>query len=671
MAHRLDVDDIILNFDPAKPHARFRAMGLPADILVESAALPTQVPWPAGAAPRPAPLAKAPPESADLSRFKGYDAVVVTWTAAEASAMATLFTPGYPLADWYEYRHDVESYAPLVTGAKAPFNDSRADMARYYHSLGLYFPCTIREKRVLLFKSGLHLDYDGPQCPVRKLMTEIAETVEPRIFITTGTGGGIGSDVKLGDVVVAGTVKFDCQHQFKNERWAKASFRTSAPPAGALAAMTPALMGVNSARIPGARATPQVFSAPGDAVVTTDVFAFDNSTNYYGSAEPRPRLRHGRCDGRRRPAIVQVLVLVFDPQRLGPADSEPESRHRRGEQAIGAHLRQVRRADDCGEPHRRLGDHRDERRRLGRAPACGNFTRLQARAAAARTEEVAAKHNTKGAFVMTKHETITHPKTAVSRFMLGRLPRAHDPRVPHLSALLAGKTLPPPPAQVDYTKGMPQTLGMMMNDTLGDCTCAAFYHALQVWSFNANASKHKSIETEPDGDVEKLYELACGYKPSQGGEGPGGNEQHVLKYLLTKGAPMGPNGQTVHKIDAFVEVDPRHVDDVKRAIHNCGVAYIGFNVPQYIVPATGQPPAVWDVENSNTNIVGGHAVVLAGYTASGARVISWGQYYTMTWAFFAKYVDETYAIANSTWINGGGKTPEDSLSPSSSSRCRR
>ena len=102
---------------------------------------------------------------------------------------------------------------------------------------------------------------------------------------------------------------------------------------------------------------------------------------------------------------------------------------------------------------------------------------------------------------------------------------------------------------------MPKNLGMMLNDTLGDCTCAAFYHAIQVWTFNA--TKGKSIETEPDSDVEKLYELACGYKPAQGGEGPGGNEQHVLKYLLTKGAPMGPNGQTTHKIDAFVEVDPR------------------------------------------------------------------------------------------------------------------
>ena len=209
-------------------------MGLSPDLLVAGAALPSPVPWPSGAAPTPAPLAKTPSESADLSQFRGYDAVVVTWTAAEASAMATLFTPGHPITTWYEYRHNVASYVPLVTGPKAPFSDSSPEMARYYHSLGLYFPCTIRGLRVLLFKSGLHLDYDGPQVPVRKFMGEIAQAVQPKVFITTGTGGGIGADVKLGDVVVAGTVKFDCQAQFKAEPWASASYRPSPLPAGAL-----------------------------------------------------------------------------------------------------------------------------------------------------------------------------------------------------------------------------------------------------------------------------------------------------------------------------------------------------------------------------------------------------------------------------------------------------
>ena len=282
MFHSFNVDDVILNFDPAAPHARFRAMGLPTEILTAGAALPRAVPWPAGLTPKAAPLSTPPAETDDLSRFRGYDAVVVTWTAAEASAMASLFTPGYPTANWYEYRHGVQTYAPLVTGSDAPFNSRDADMARYYHSLGLYFPCAIGSQRVLLIKSGLHLDYDGPATPVKKLMAEIANAVSPRVFITTGTGGGIGAGVKLGDVVVAGTVRFDCKTQFKSQPWAQASYTPSPLPAGALAAMTPDLLKVNASAIPGARAVPQIFSAATDAIVTTDFFAFDDSTNHYG-----------------------------------------------------------------------------------------------------------------------------------------------------------------------------------------------------------------------------------------------------------------------------------------------------------------------------------------------------------------------------------------------------
>jgi hypothetical protein len=279
MSKQPSVDDIILNYDPAAPQGRFRAAGL---LATPAAALPSAVPWPAGAAPKPVPLATAPPAAASLAQFHGYDAVVVTWTAAEASALAALFTTGYPVADWYEYRHNVADYIPLVTGKEAPFNDSQAEMARYYHSLGLYFPCTIGAKRVLLIKSGLHLAYDGPACPVGRLMTEIATAVQPKIFITTGTGGGIGTDVRLGDVVIAGTVRFDCKTQFKTESWADASYHPSALPAGALAALTPALTGVNAARITGARAAPKFFSAATDAIVTTDFFAFDDSTDHYG-----------------------------------------------------------------------------------------------------------------------------------------------------------------------------------------------------------------------------------------------------------------------------------------------------------------------------------------------------------------------------------------------------
>ncbi|MGA8192359.1 MAG: hypothetical protein WB902_03200 [Acetobacteraceae bacterium] len=281
MPTHFDIDDVILNYDPAQPHARFLAAGLEGAFDTAEARLPSVIPWPAGAVPTAAPLDRPPADTDDLSRFAGYDAIVVTWTAAEATALATLFTPGHPTATWYQYRHGVNDYIPLVTGPRAPFNDKAADMARYFHSLGLYFPCKIGNARVLLFKSGLHLAYDGPATPVRKLMCELAGTVKPKVFITTGTGGGIGQDVALGDVVVAGTVRFDCTTQFKSQPFHDAEYRPSALPAGALAAVTPALTQVNASRIPGARPTPTIWSARHDAIVTTDLFAFDDSTNHY------------------------------------------------------------------------------------------------------------------------------------------------------------------------------------------------------------------------------------------------------------------------------------------------------------------------------------------------------------------------------------------------------
>jgi hypothetical protein len=244
--------------------------------------------------------------------------------------------------------------------------------------------------------------------------------------------------------------------------------------------------------------------------------------------------------------------------------------------------------------------------------------------------------------------------TRTSTHKLGRLARSHDKRIPMLHDLTAGIAQAAPPPAVDHTQGMPANLGMMLNDTLGDCTCAAFYHALQVWSFNC----HNPIDTQPDKDVELLYEKACGYKPSQGGEGPGGNEQKILTYILRDGAPAGPSGTQLKKIDAFVEVAVSNLNNIKNTIADCGVCYIGFNVPQYIMPPNQNPLPVWDVDPKGDNtIVGGHAVVLAGYNAQGARVISWGQYYTMTWAFFEKFVDEAYALADLDWIAVKKKTP--------------
>lgn len=233
---------------------------------------------------------------------------------------------------------------------------------------------------------------------------------------------------------------------------------------------------------------------------------------------------------------------------------------------------------------------------------------------------------------------------------LGRLPRAHNPAIPHLSALLAGRrrTFAPVPPAVDYTAALPADLGMMGNDHLGDCTCAALGHALQVWTANANPP----IDTESDTNIVQLYSEACGYKSGDSSTDRGGVEQDVLAYAMLSGIPVS-NGSGRHRITAFVEIDPSNQWDVKYSLFEGGLVYLGFSVPDYCMSSQ-----VWDVQPGKPNIVGGHAVVAAGYDDAGVTILSWGsKAYRMTWAFWAAYVDEAYLIGDADWITATGKSP--------------
>ena len=96
MRSNYSVDDLILNYDPEAPAERFREAGLPAALKSSTGRLPGPVPWPQGHAPTAAPLPQPPAESDDLGRFRGYDAVVVTWTAAESRRTGRSLHSGLP-----------------------------------------------------------------------------------------------------------------------------------------------------------------------------------------------------------------------------------------------------------------------------------------------------------------------------------------------------------------------------------------------------------------------------------------------------------------------------------------------------------------------------------------------------------------------------------------------
>ncbi len=266
--HRIEFDSDDLS--TYSPHT------LPmAEIMGAAARSP--IPWPSGKAPTPAPLKKTPAPSDPLPQF---DYLVVTWTTEEAKSLADTLTPGFPSKTaWYDYTHNFESeYVPIIRRGAPSVEDS--------HRLGSYFPTTIAGKRVLCMKSELHMSQDGPKLPIAKLWAQLIAEARPKLVITTGTAGGIGPTVELGDVAVAPSVRFDCTSKFKsapfhNSVYSCSKLKTTSFP------VAQQLFQANASHLPSAPRAPRIFTQPtADAkftdIVTTDFFAFDDTSNTYG-----------------------------------------------------------------------------------------------------------------------------------------------------------------------------------------------------------------------------------------------------------------------------------------------------------------------------------------------------------------------------------------------------
>jgi hypothetical protein len=237
---------------------------------------------------------------------------------------------------------------------------------------------------------------------------------------------------------------------------------------------------------------------------------------------------------------------------------------------------------------------------------------------------------------------------------LGRQARSFNPTVPHMRAM-RGTQQAPLPAALSWLHGMPADLGMMLNGPtpgdpaapqLGDCTCAGLAHARQVWSYNASGQ----MVTLPDDYVLQLYERGCGYMLGNEATDQGGNEQSLLTFCQQTGIPT-PGGPD--KILGFVELNVANTDDIKRAIAEGGIVYLGINIPD----AWCEAPvgSTWDVTDSPT--AGGHAIIGAAYDPQELYVVSWGNTWPMTWAGFAQVCDEAYLVVDQAWLNAKGSTP--------------
>ena len=230
---------------------------------------------------------------------------------------------------------------------------------------------------------------------------------------------------------------------------------------------------------------------------------------------------------------------------------------------------------------------------------------------------------------------------------LGKAAPRRDHRTLRLAEYLT-PALPPVPPSASFAGAVPTgNWGMFMNDTLGDCTCAAAAHLLMQWTGSAGA-----LVTPTDADILAAYAAITGYTPSDPDSDGGAVELDVLNYWRATGIAG-------HKIGAYASVNPKNHAHVQAAAYLFGGLYIGVALP---LSAQGQQ--TWDVVgdgktgDSAPGSWGGHAVEVVAYDAGGLWVVTWGALMRVTWAFWDAYVDEAYAILSPDFIEGNGNTPE-------------
>jgi len=224
----------------------------------------------------------------------------------------------------------------------------------------------------------------------------------------------------------------------------------------------------------------------------------------------------------------------------------------------------------------------------------------------------------------------------------------HDTRTLLLANYLPSTAIAPPPASEDYTKKV-KSWPMMLNDNLGDCTCACAGHMIEQWTTYAADNPF----TPTDKEVLKAYEAVSGYTPSNPDSDQGAVVVDVLNYWRKTGVGR-------HKIMAYAALEPRNHDQVKDAVVLFGNCYIGVQLP-----LSAQRQKVWSVPpggavgHGAVGSWGGHAIPVVAYDVRGLTVVTWGSLKRMTWSFFDTYCDEAFAVLSHDWINKKGLAPNE------------
>jgi len=220
---------------------------------------------------------------------------------------------------------------------------------------------------------------------------------------------------------------------------------------------------------------------------------------------------------------------------------------------------------------------------------------------------------------------------------LGKLAPKLNKKTLRLSHYLLGD-LPAAPAKLwrEY-KIPPSAWGMMKNDSIGDCTCAAIAHMVMLFTAHTG-----TMVVPTDDEVVAVYSAVTGYNPADPSTDNGAAITDILNFWQTTGIAG-------HKILGWAQIALTSAR-LRQAMYLFGAVDIGFNVPQSAMNQTdaGQ---TWDVVPNDGGIIGGHSVPLFGFGSMGFDCTTWGANQKLTNGFADTYMDEAYVVVTEDWLD--------------------
>jgi hypothetical protein len=193
------------------------------------------------------------------------------------------------------------------------------------------------------------------------------------------------------------------------------------------------------------------------------------------------------------------------------------------------------------------------------------------------------------------------------------------------------------------------TFGMNGNDQYGCCGEAGIDHGFE--QTNAIAGRVASFSTA---NTLSDYGSITGFNSNDPNSDQGTDMKDAYSYAIKTGM-IDANGKR-HKLGAYLLLNNTQ-KQLEEIIYIYDRAGIGFKFPDYAMTDFNAGKD-WDYKPGQKYTQDGeHYVEGIYYDETGVTVVTWGKEQKMTWAFFLKFIDQSYLLVDPELLNGSGVTP--------------